>query len=293
MSSTNSEKPLMQNYQIRAHEGGRVFCFDPSSQRVTIQESVASESVDLGFAPSRILQLLISRADTMVTRDEIFEFAWPGRVVGQNSLNQAIATLRELLGDDEKRLIIQTVPRHGYRLSSAFVSLAVELPGREVGESQVGPTVAPAELAADEVMAADDVSAGSGLLRRFWLVNAYWQRAGLCALVAILALSLLWRIDWGLLTQSGMVTVSRQVGPQQQLFVAPNSEDLSALMDEVSSVSRRLEGLVETPTTIIVNKMHSFYSFVCVDERGASEFMLLHRSQLNEVTDTQLRACLQ
>ncbi|WAC46453.1 winged helix-turn-helix domain-containing protein [Pseudomonas sp. SL4(2022)] len=241
MSSTNSEKPLMQNYQIRAHEGGRVLCFDPSSQRVTIQESVANESVDLGFAPSRILQLLISRADTIVTRDEIFEFAWPGRVVGQNSLNQAIATLRELLGDDEKRLIIQTIPRHGYRLSSAFVSVAVELPGREVGESQAGQSVAPAERAADEVVVVD-ASARSGLWQRLWRVNPYWQRAGLCALVAVLALSLLWRIDWGLLTQSGMVTVSRQVGPQQQLFVAPNSADVSVLMDEVSSVSRRLGG---------------------------------------------------
>jgi hypothetical protein len=59
-----------------------------------------------------------------------------------------------------------------------------------------------------------------------------------------MTLSLLWRIDWGLLTQSSIVTLSRQVGDQQQLFVASNGQTLSALQDEVSSVSQRLGNLV-------------------------------------------------
>jgi cholera toxin transcriptional activator len=284
MIDTSSEKPLLQRYQIRAHEGGRHSCFDPSSQRLTIQENLIAESVDLGFAPSRILELLINRADAVVSRDEIFEFAWPGRVVGQNSLNQAIATLRGLLGDEEKRLIIKTVPRHGYRLSSAFISLAIEASGNEPVDpdidSSIVPVVAPAAMA------------GASPARFVWLTNARWQRMGLCALIVLLALSLLWRIDWGLLAQSGMVTLTRQVGEQQQVFVAADAQALSALQNEVSPFSQRLGNLVEAPTTVIFTKMHSFYSFVCIDDGGASEFIVVHRSRLLELTDMQLRACL-
>ena len=89
-----------------------------------------------------------------------------------------------------------------------------------------------------------------------------------------------------------MVTLSRQVGDQQQLFVARNGQTLSALQDEVSSVSQRLGNLVESPTAVIFTKMHSFYSFVCVNDGGASEFILVHRSQVLKLTDLQLRACL-
>lgn len=283
MSDTNSAASILPRYQIRAHEDNIVLCFDPFTQRLTNNNNIPVKSVDLGFAQSRILELLISRADTILSRDEIFEFAWPDRVVGQNSLNQAIATLRELLGDEKKRLIIQTVPRHGYRLSSAFISLAIEAPKIGTAEPDIEPSivavVAPGAAAANPAWF-------------FWMSNAKWQRMGLYGLVALLTLSMLWRIDWGLLTQPGMVTLSRQVGDQQQLFIAANEQALSALMDEVSSVSQRLENLVESPTAVIFTKMHSYYAFMCINAGGASEFILAHRSQMRELTDMQLQACL-
>ena len=285
MNDTNSAPSTLPRYQLRARDGDIAFRFDPSTHRLTIHKTNPAESVDLGFAQSRILELLISRADTIVSRDDILEFAWPDRVVGQNSLNQAIATLRELLGDEQKRLIIQTVPRHGYRLSSAFISLALEAPEIETSEPDIEPSLVT-------VLAQEDATQANHS-RFIWLSNAKLQRIGLYGLAAFLTLSLLWRIDWGLLTQPGMVTLSRQVGEQQQLFVAANEQGLSTLQDEVSSVSQRIGNLVESPTAVIFTKMHSYYSFVCINGDGANEFILAHRSQLREITDLQLRACLE
>jgi cholera toxin transcriptional activator len=284
MSDTGPTAPLLPPYQIRTHKANTVFSFDPTTHRLTTNINTATESVELGFAQSRILELLICRADAIVTRNEIFEFAWHDRVVGQNSLNQAIASLRQLLGDEEKRQMIQTIPRHGYRLSSAFISAAAELPGSESVEPDIEPDIAP--IVAPIAVAQEKPAA------HFWLSNARWLRMGLCALVVLLTLSLLWRIDWGLLVQSGMVTLSRQVGEQQQLFVAADQQALSALQNEVSSVSQRLGDVITTPTAVIFTKMHSYYSFVCVNDGGASEFILVHRSKLHELTDMQLQACL-
>lgn len=283
MSDTVSAAPILPRYQIRAHEGDILYCFDPSTQRLTNYKNNPVKTVDLGFAQSRILELLISRPDTILSRDEIFEFAWPDRVVGQNSLNQAIATLRELLGDEQKRLIIQTVPRHGYRLSSAFICLAIETPDIAIPETDIEPSIEPA---------VGPRTAQAKPMWFFWVSKAKWQRMGLYGLLALLSLSLLWRIDWGLLTQHDMVTQSRQVGYQQQLFIAANEHALSTLMDEVSPISQRLGNLVEWPTAVIFTKMHSYYSFICIDDGGASEFILVHRSKIRELTDKQLKACL-
>lgn len=284
MDAHNSAHSLLPRYKICTHEAVMVLYFDPYIQRLTIHKNSAYEFVDLGFTHSRILELLINRSDTIVARDEIFEFAWSGRVVGQNSLNQAIARLRQLLGDDEKRQIIQTVPRYGYRLSSAFVSLTVELQGSESIESDIESPVV--HIVAPVAVAEKNPA------RLVWLCNVRLLRMCLCGLIVLLALSLLWRVDWGLLAQSEVVTLSRQVGEQQQFFVAANVQDLTSLQEEVSSVSQRFQSLAKSPSVVIFTKMHSFYSFVCIGSHGDSDFILAHRSKLSALTDMQLEACI-
>lgn len=65
----------------------------------------------------RLLTCLAERAGELVTTDELLEEVWSGVVVTQDSVYQAIASLRRLLGDDPKRpSYIATVPRQGYRL---------------------------------------------------------------------------------------------------------------------------------------------------------------------------------
>lgn len=73
------------------------------------------------------MEILVERADITVSRGDIFAFAWPDPIVGQNSLSQAISTIRELLVDEELREIIQTVPTQGYQSNSRILILPTQV----------------------------------------------------------------------------------------------------------------------------------------------------------------------
>jgi adenylate cyclase len=62
-----------------------------------------------------VLQHLARNAGRVVTRDELFDAVWPGVVVNDGSITQAICDVRAALGDSEHR-IVKTMPRHGYML---------------------------------------------------------------------------------------------------------------------------------------------------------------------------------
>jgi len=68
--------------------------------------------------PYKLLQLLISRAGEIVSRDEIREELWAADtfVDFEQGVNSAIKQVREALGDDADRpLYVETVPKRGYR----------------------------------------------------------------------------------------------------------------------------------------------------------------------------------
>lgn len=68
----------------------------------------------------KVLQLLFflaQHADRVVTKDEILEAVWPGSVVSDSVLSQAIRKARGAIGDDgAAQQFIRTVHGHGYRL---------------------------------------------------------------------------------------------------------------------------------------------------------------------------------
>src|SRR5579863_8206839 len=67
--------------------------------------------------PFQILQFLLERAGNVVTRKALKERLWPDTHVGfEHSLNTAVNTLRDLLGDSAQTpRFIETLPRVGYR----------------------------------------------------------------------------------------------------------------------------------------------------------------------------------
>jgi len=83
----------------------------------------------------RLLLCLAERANQTVSADELLNQVWTGVVVSPDSIYQAIASLRRLLGDDPKQpSYIATMPRKGYRMVA------------EVGawpESEAIPTALP------------------------------------------------------------------------------------------------------------------------------------------------------
>lgn len=70
----------------------------------------------------RVLILLVSRANRLVTRGEIIKELWPNELVGDldNRLNFEIKKIREALRDDAERpRYIKTVRKRGYKFISA------------------------------------------------------------------------------------------------------------------------------------------------------------------------------
>jgi transcriptional activator of cad operon len=97
------------------------------------QMTRGADSVRLEARTLRLLVYLANRAGETVGIEELLDQVWSGVVVTQDSVYQAVTTLRRLLGDDAKQpKYIVTVPRLGYRLiapvRAASVEPALELP---------------------------------------------------------------------------------------------------------------------------------------------------------------------
>ncbi|MEN8712406.1 MAG: winged helix-turn-helix domain-containing protein, partial [Arenicellales bacterium] len=68
----------------------------------------------------RAMQLLVYfaiHAGRVISRTELEQQVWQGRVVGEDALTNSISKLRRILGDNARQPhIIETVPKTGYRL---------------------------------------------------------------------------------------------------------------------------------------------------------------------------------
>ena len=95
-----------------------------------------------------LLALLLAQAGDTVTKEEINDRVWGGRVVSEAALSGRIKTLRQLLGDDGKRQdVIRTVHRRGFRFVAAVnqeVDLSRSMTGRGAGDPPLFHTDRPA-----------------------------------------------------------------------------------------------------------------------------------------------------
>jgi len=83
------------------------------------------ERVRLEARTMRLLLRLAATPGEVVSIDALLDQVWSGVVVTPDSVYQAVAALRRLLGDDAKQpAYIVTVPRLGYRLVAPVESLA-------------------------------------------------------------------------------------------------------------------------------------------------------------------------
>jgi TolB-like protein/DNA-binding winged helix-turn-helix (wHTH) protein len=74
-------------------------------------------AIPLQPRPFEALAYIVTHHDRVVTRGELFAALWPGRVVEDNNLGQAISTLRRILqAEAGAESLILTVPGRGYRM---------------------------------------------------------------------------------------------------------------------------------------------------------------------------------
>lgn len=100
----------------------------------------------LGEYQFKLLACLVEHAGQPLSRNELTALVWHRRVIGDNSLSNAIHALRVALEDDGKQQrVIKTIPKKGYVLEAEFCAM-VEAPAAEVPDAPQETPAASAVL---------------------------------------------------------------------------------------------------------------------------------------------------
>jgi DNA-binding winged helix-turn-helix (wHTH) protein len=74
-----------------------------------------------------LLHFLIKNSDRVVSRENIFQAVWRGRIVSDAVLGTRINAARRAIGDDgTQQRLIKTLPRNGFRFTGAVREVKVE-----------------------------------------------------------------------------------------------------------------------------------------------------------------------
>ena len=83
-----------------------------------------------------LLALIIENHERMVSRDEIVERIWDGRVVSEAAISTRVKAARRALGDDgETQRVIRTVHGRGYRCIAGVRIVADAVPAAPASET--------------------------------------------------------------------------------------------------------------------------------------------------------------
>lgn len=90
--------------------------FTHSGQPVTLEPQVFD-----------LLTLFVTRAGDLVTKDDILDSVWGGRIVSEAAISSRINAVRRAVGDDgSTQAILKTVPRRGFRLAVPVTAAGAE-----------------------------------------------------------------------------------------------------------------------------------------------------------------------
>ncbi|HEY0347835.1 MAG TPA: tetratricopeptide repeat protein [Pyrinomonadaceae bacterium] len=97
----------------------------------------------------QVLIYLLEQRERLVTKDELIDHVWRDTAVTDNALEQCLAEIRKVLGDDSRNpRFIKTIPRAGYRFIGKVeeVSAAAEATPRISEKAVESRPVAPAKV---------------------------------------------------------------------------------------------------------------------------------------------------
>ncbi len=95
---------------MRWHFAG--FCLDTSRRELRRE----GEAVRIEPQAFDLLDYLVTHRDRLVTRDDLIEGVWGGRIVSESALATCINAARAAIGDSgERQALIRTIPRKGLR----------------------------------------------------------------------------------------------------------------------------------------------------------------------------------
>ncbi len=109
---------------------------DPDRRELTRQ----SKAIAIGPQVFDLLVLLIQNRERVVSKDDLLDAVWGGRIVSESTLTSHINAVRKAIGDSgEEQRLIRTVARKGFRFvgdvreaqsSDAVSSLKLSPPSR-------------------------------------------------------------------------------------------------------------------------------------------------------------------
>lgn len=127
-----------------------------------------SEIVHLAPKAMAVLDCLLRASNSVVTRQELFDCAWPGSDVSDDALTQRISELRKAFGDSSHEPgIIETIPKVGFRLIPPVIPLPDETETKPGSSRATGPAGVLKWL----VLAAAGLVVVALTLSRFWPAN--------------------------------------------------------------------------------------------------------------------------
>ncbi len=114
----------MATVQDSSRPGAIVLARTPPFRLADVEVRPATRQIVRGTESEtlepRIMQLLVALAHAkgeIVSRDDLIERCWDGRIVGDNAIHRAVSRLRELaLGFAGGAFQIETITKVGYRL---------------------------------------------------------------------------------------------------------------------------------------------------------------------------------
>lgn len=111
----------------------RRFCFGDFVLDVD-RGALSRAGVDIRLRPQsfEVLRHLVERSGRLVSRDELMDVVWVGRVVTDGALTQCIADIRRALGDGGQQ-IVRTVARRGFVFEAAVECASPDPPAPPLG----------------------------------------------------------------------------------------------------------------------------------------------------------------
>jgi cholera toxin transcriptional activator len=276
---------------------GRAGCsarFDRALYQLVLSHEEGEETLDLGFSGSRVLERLLQAPGEVVSRDELMDYAWEGRIVGQGSLNQQIYTLRQALLDSRNQ-IIQTLPRRGYLFNPQYLIIDAAAPAVDDAPAPMPlpmPTAGPEEVATVlmelPVPSAAPAPASIKSPRR----TRSWQTAALAGtgMMVLLGLATLgFRLAS---TPTPSFTHTLDLDDLQVLYVEKSQLMLDSLIKETRLLVDTMSDMSAEPARLIVNMSPGFYEIRCLQGDGRVNWLKVHKSQIETIPSNHLQGCL-
>lgn len=268
-------------YALKLGDGSEFAEFEPNLLRLTVFHVLGvSRQIGLGYAEAYLLEYFLKHPDEMLSRQELIDHAWRDRVVSQGSLNQAISNLRALLGDDQKRGIIMTVPRHGYQLNGEIL-----IESREWLARKAEILIPTSSSQATEV----NVSPRQNSKMRGehdWSVLIL-SGAILLLLIALIAGGVN-RYFYSLLPP--YLIESTNSDSLKLTLIVKDEEELTATRTLLAPMIARMEKL--GGGEVLVARSHHYVEFDCLREDGTLHSLRVHQGRINSLEDSYLLECL-